>query len=458
MSRSSIDKQLSPSLGEHSPIFNVPDSDALSIYMRKMSDSPTLSLGDEAKLVKEYDECIYEFRNKLYSLAYVARDHLSMIESMTIDGVESNFIIYYNDRSDPKKRVEDIFMDLNSWSDKIKKTLASLKTQFFQGRNCKDIRKELVDLLMIYHLKSECLSEWYDVALQYFNEIDRTDSKNEDLGNSLSQNKKEVTSAALLLELPEFIELMLELKDIRDRADAVREKILEGNLRLVISIAKKYQSRGLPLSDLIQEGNLGLMKAVDKFDYRRKYKFSTYATWWIKQTVSRSIADQARVIRIPSHMIGTLSKMLQAEQQFLQEHGREPTSDELAAKLDMPKARVRSLKKMAQQPLSLQAPLSHDSNLVMEDLLTATSSDDPVQNVAYSMLKEKITEVFSTLTERERQVLRMRFGLHGEKIRTLEELGKIFNLSRERVRQIEIKTIAKLREPDRKKYLDGYFS
>jgi RNA polymerase primary sigma factor len=200
------------------------------------------------------------------------------------------------------------------------------------------------------------------------------------------------------------------------------------------------------------------MKAVDKFDYRRKHKFSTYATWWIKQTITRSIADQARVIRIPSHMITTLGKMFQAEQQFLQEHGREPDSNELASKLDMPKERVRSLKRMAQQPVSLQAPLSKDNDFVLEDMLTAPSSEDPVQNIAYSMLKEKITEVFSTLKERERQVLRMRFGLHGEKSKTLEELGVIFNVSRERIRQIELKALEKLRHPDRIKYLDGYFN
>jgi RNA polymerase primary sigma factor len=201
------------------------------------------------------------------------------------------------------------------------------------------------------------------------------------------------------------------------------------------------------------------MKAVDKFDYRRKHKFSTYATWWIKQTISRAIADQARVIRIPVHMITTLTKMFQAEQAFLQEFGREPTSEELAKKLEMPKERISSLKKMAQQPVSLQASVNtREGSSVLSDLITSSSGDDTIQDAAYSMLKEKIIEAFSTLKERERQILRMRFGLQGEKAQTLEELSKVFNISRERVRQIEIKAMEKLRDPERRKYLDGYFN
>ena len=461
MSRLSTDKPLSRSPGkERKPLPDErSDSDALSIYMRKMENSSPLSSEEETTLVKEYDEYIHKLRNKLYTLAYVARDHLSIIDSMTIDGVESNFILYYTEEGTPRQKAEDIFMNLGTWGNEIRHTLQSLQEHYQKGDNCSEVRNELIQILMRYHLKSEYVTEWYDVAMKYFDDIKDLNNKQDSDPNSSLQTKRELIASALMMKFSDFSDLTAELKDIRKRADVVREKILEGNLRLVISIAKKYQSRGLPLSDLIQEGNLGLMKAVEKFDYRRKHKFSTYATWWIKQTISRSIADQARVIRIPTHMIATLSKMLHAEQLFLQEHGREPDSDELAAKLDMPKERVRSLKRMVQQPVSLQAPMASDNSFILEDILAAaTSEDDPVQSVAYSMLKEKIVEVFSTLKERERQVLRMRFGLHGESPRTLEELGKIFNLSRERVRQIEIKALEKLRHPDRKKYLDGYFS
>jgi RNA polymerase primary sigma factor len=440
-----------------SPV-DLPDSDALSIYMRQMGESPVLSFKEETMLAKAYDDLIFDFRKNLYLLGFVARDHLSIIKEIRLDSVEGNFIISYNKDGSVKQSVEDIFMGLSSWSLEIDTCLNKLQENFKDGIEDKKLREELVDILMKNHVKSEYLTEWYDVALKYLKDLGAPLSSNELKVDSISKEKKEIISNALLLDLPQFIDLMGRLKLIRAEADDVRKKILEGNLRLVISIAKKYQSRGLPLSDLIQEGNLGLMKAVDKFDYRRKHKFSTYATWWIKQTITRSIADQARVIRIPSHMITTLGKMFQAEQQFLQEHGREPDSNELASKLDMPKERVRSLKRMAQQPVSLQAPLSKDNDFVLEDMLTAPSSEDPVQNIAYSMLKEKITEVFSTLKERERQVLRMRFGLHGEKSKTLEELGVIFNVSRERIRQIELKALEKLRHPDRIKYLDGYFN
>ena len=437
---------------------DAPDSDALSIYMRHMRDSPMLLPEEEVRLAKEYDDLINELRTLLYRLAFVARDHLSVLAGMTIDGVESNCIIFYDESGKPRTSIETVFMDLKPWINKIETALSELKIYFEEGSDCKDIRNNLVDVLSTYYLKSEYLIEWYDAALQYFNDLGAPADPAALENSNVSQKKKDFISSLLLMELPEFISLMAEMKAIRNRADAVRKTILEGNLRLVISVAKKYQSRGLPLPDLIQEGNLGLMKAVDKFDYRRKYKFSTYATWWIKQTVARAIAEQARVIRIPSHMITTLSKMFQAEQQFLQEHGHEPDSEELAAKLEMPKERVRSLKRMAQQPVSLQAPISPGNDFVLGDTLTEESSEDPVQNVAYSMLKEKISEVFSSLNERERQVLRMRFGLHGEKVRTLEELGEVFNVSRERIRQIELKALEKLRQPDRKKYLDGYFS
>jgi RNA polymerase primary sigma factor len=446
-----------PSVIKSSPV-DAPDSDALSIYMRQMGESPVLSPKEETQFAKEYDDLMIEFRQTLYHLAFVARDHLSIIEEMRIDTIEGNFIIVYDHDGNVITSVEDIFMGLTPWSQQIKECLDKLHQAFKARDRDNEIREDLVQLLMTHYLKSEYLAEWYDVAVQYFRDLGSPESI-QDLKNlSISQEKKEFISDILLLDLPQFIELIKKLKVIRQKADDVRKKILEGNLRLVISIAKKYQSRGLPLSDLIQEGNLGLMKAVEKFDYRRKHKFSTYATWWIKQTIARSIAEQARVIRIPAHMIATLSKMFQAEQQFLQEHGREPDSNELAAKLDMPKERIRSLKRMAQQPVSLQAPLSKDNDFVLGDMLAATSSEDPVKNVAYSMLKEKITEVFSTLKERERQVLRMRFGLHGEKAKTLEELGVIFNVSRERIRQIELKAIEKLRHPDRIKYLDGYFN
>ena len=437
---------------------DTPDSDALSIYMRQLGDSKVLSTEEEIRYAKQYASFIFDFRKKIYQLAFVARDHLNIIEDLGVEGVDNNFIIEYGEEGQPLVPASDIFLELNKWKELIKETLAALSLNFKTGKDCLVLREKLSEVLLAYALKSEYLTEWYAVLLQYFRDLgmpETPDALNEDI---ISEVKKNYITDSLMMSLKEFVVLMQELIEIRMNADSVRQKILEANLRLVISIAKTYQSRGLPLADLIQEGNLGLMKAVDKFDYKRKHKFSTYATWWIKQTVSRAIADQARVIRIPVHMIATLSKMFQAEQKFLQKHGREPSADELASELDMPKSRVRSLKRMAQQPVSLQAPVSEEGCSLLGDMLSATSGDDPVQEAAYSMLKEKITEVFETLTERERQVLRKRFGLYGEKICTLEEISSMFEVSRERIRQIEIRALEKLRQPDRRKYLDGYFS
>ena len=439
---------------------NFPDSDALAIYMRKMADSKIPSPEEETEYVKQYDALMKDFRKTVYNFAFVARDHLSLLEDITIDGVEHNFVVFYNDNN-IETSVEEIFLDIKEWKTKIRKELGRLQKAFSSGESgdVEKYRRNLVKILMIHYLKSEFLMEWFDVALQYAEDIESADAEKSGVSEPVNKKKREIISDALLMEHQQFLKAVAALKKIREKADEVRKFILEGNLRLVISIAKKYQSRGLPLSDLIQEGNLGLMKAVDKFDYRRGHRFSTYATWWIKQTISRAIADQARVIRLPIHMIATLTKMFRAEQHFLQKNGREPNTDELAAQLEMPAQRVRSLQRMVQQPVSLQASTSPEGESLLENMLIEPGNrDDPVQDAAYSMLKEKITEVFSTLTERERQILRMRFGLYGESVKTLEELGTIFNLSRERIRQIEIKAIEKLRGPERRKFLDGYFN
>ena len=250
---------------------------------------------------------------------------------------------------------------------------------------------------------------------------------------------------------------MESLKKFREQAELARKKMLEGNLRLVVSIAKRFHSRGLPITDLIQEGNMGLMKAVDKFNHTLGHRFSTYATWWIKQTISRAISDQSRIIRIPAHMVATINKMFHEEQRFLQKNGKEPTPEELAAILEMPKERIRALKKMAQQTLSLQAPVGDDGESLLQDFIADSESDSQSENNSYDMLKEKLKEILGTLSEREQQVIMMRFGLTGEGEKTLEELGVHFHVTRERIRQIEIKAMEKLRLPERRKILDGYF-
>ena len=329
----------------------------------------------------------------------------------------------------------------------------------------KDIEEQLSDI----ELDQEQIDKVYDylesqgIDVVSNIELEEENPEDKELDLSIAENSiniddhvrmylKEIGKVALLSG-DEEIELA---KRIENGDEEAKRRLAEANLRLVVSIAKKYVGRGMLFLDLIQEGNLGLLKAVEKFDNRKGYKFSTYATWWIRQAITRAIADQARTIRIPVHMVETINKLIRVSRQLLQELGREPTDDELAAEMQMPVEKVRETRKIAQEPVSLETPIGEEEDSHLGDFIPDDDIPAPADAAAFSLLKEQLNEVLNTLNERERDVLRLRFGLVDGKARTLEEVGSQFNVTRERIRQIEAKALRKLRHPSRSKKLKDY--
>ncbi len=345
--------------------------------------------------------------------------------------------------------------------------MTRLKELVAMGKNHKGVLeyKEIMDYLSDIELDTDQMDKVYEYlegqgidmigninAEEDEKEIDLSLPEGINIDDPVRMYLKEIGKVPLL-SADEETELAKRMEEGDEEA---KKKLAEANLRLVVSIAKRYVGRGMLFLDLIQEGNLGLIKAVEKFDYRKGYKFSTYATWWIRQAITRSIADQARTIRIPVHMVETINKLIRVSRQLVQELGREPSAEELAKEMDMPVDKVREIMKIAQEPVSLETPIGEEEDSHLGDFIPDDDIPAPADAAAFMLLKEQLMEVLDTLTEREKKVLTLRFGLEDGRARTLEEVGKEFNVTRERIRQIEAKALRKLRHPSRSKKLKDY--
>ena len=442
--------------------------DPVRMYLRQMGQVPLLTREQEVEISKRIEEAENMVQKHINRFGFIACAHLDLARKLVEGGERFDRVIL-----DKKIESRERYMKkLPHLCKQVERLSASISQQYCQLSNnsskkrskLKPLQRAIISLQRVYpqfYLKQKVTEEFvhladdaYHTSLYLQTELakhPRDRKKRLQLQNKIRELEKD-----LWLSLSEYAEQYQALKGWVRQALRAKTEMVEANLRLVISIAKKYTNRGLSFLDLIQEGNMGLMKAVEKFEYRRGYKFSTYATWWIRQAITRSIADQARTIRIPVHMIETINKLMRVQKQLVQEYGREPTPEEVAEEVLLPVDRVRAVLKMAQQPISLQSPVGESEETNFGDFIEDRGAENPSDMTAIVLLKEKIKDVLETLTDRERQVLEQRFGLVDGYSRTLEEVGRQFQVTRERIRQIEAKALRKMRHPTRIRQLEGF--
>lgn len=452
--------------------------DPVRMYLKEMGSVPLLTREEEVEISKRIEKAQIQIERIILRFRFSAKEAISI----------AAYLINSKDRFDKlisEKEVEDkakylkllprLAELLKEEDQTLERQLINLRTQTLSKADEAKINDEIEKCrirtqayLRRFHCRHNIVEDFGEVVFKGYDRFLHLEKEINELKARAERNKfaaAKLSAAKRKLErreisagrtLDEFKKDVRMLQRWMDKSQEAKREMVESNLRLVISIAKKYTNRGLSFLDLIQEGNMGLMKAVEKFEYRRGYKFSTYATWWIRQAVTRAIADQARTIRIPVHMIETINKVLRGAKKLMMETGREPTPEELANELGLTPERVREIYKIAQHPISLQAEVGEGGESQFGDFLEDTGVESPAEATGYSILKDKMNEVLTTLTDRERIVLIQRFGLLDGKPKTLEEVGVAFNVTRERIRQIEAKALRKMRHPIRSKQLRAF--
>jgi RNA polymerase primary sigma factor len=452
--------------------------DPVRQYLKQMGQVPLLTREQEVEISRRIEEAEAHITRIIYRMGFAAKEHIAVAEKLVAQPPRERFDRVVLEKELPRRerhlrllrRLIPRVQHFDRLADEKYAAWQTAKNQAARTRAATALARAQARLEALYPrfaFKQKVVEEMTQVAENVFDRFQSALRRIAELesrpdaaerASELRDERHKLRELERFVRRPfrEFEQDMAALKEAIQRANQAKNEMVQANLRLVISIAKHYANRGLSFLDLIQEGNLGLMKAVEKFEYRRGYKFSTYGTWWIRQAIARSIADQARTIRIPVHMIDTINKLMRTQKRLFQDLGREPTPEELADEMNLPVERVRTLLRMAQQPISLQAVVGEGEDACFGDFIEDKSAENPIDITSYSLLKDKLNEVLGSLTPRERQVLEMRFGLIDGSPRTLEEVGRHFNVTRERIRQIEAKALRKMRHPTRLRQLQGF--